>query len=122
MAATLNEAVPNSLTAAKEVPKEIPNDGTGVINLDPWLEPFRGELKSRFAKAQDWIKKLDEYEGGLDGFSKVHLSSNCTSGSCMLTYFVGLREVRTQCPGEWRYHIPRMGTQCRRGVSHRRVQ
>jgi 1,4-alpha-glucan branching enzyme len=73
---SLNEAAPNSVAAAAKAPTEVPNDGTGVINLDPWLEPFRGELKSRFAKAQDWIKKLDQYEGGLDGFSKVRNSSN----------------------------------------------
>ena len=79
MANTLNDAAKNSLSAAKEAPTELPNDGTGVINLDPWLEPFRGELKSRFAKAQQWIENLNKYEGGLDGFSKVRLSCG---GAC----------------------------------------
>ena len=69
MTSALNEAAPNSVVAPKAA--EVPNDGTGVIELDPWLEPFRGELKSRFAKAQNWIKTFDQYEGGLDGFSKV---------------------------------------------------
>lgn len=42
----------------------------GVIKLDPWLEPFRDALKHRFAKAQEWIKKIDETEGGLEKFSR----------------------------------------------------
>ena len=48
-----------------------PNDGTGVLRLDPWLEPFQDSLRSRFAQTHKWIKTLDEYEGGLDKFSKV---------------------------------------------------
>ena len=43
---------------------------TGVIDLDPWLEPFRDPLKSRFSKAQDWIKKINDSEGGLEKFSR----------------------------------------------------
>lgn len=43
---------------------------TGVIQLDPWLEPFRDALKHRFAKAQKWIKSIDETEGGLEKFSR----------------------------------------------------
>ncbi|RYP81676.1 hypothetical protein DL769_001908 [Monosporascus sp. CRB-8-3] len=48
----------------------IPADGTGVIELDPWLEPFRDPLKRRFARAQDWIKKINAAEGGLEKFSR----------------------------------------------------
>ncbi|KAH6717602.1 alpha-glucan branching enzyme [Leptodontidium sp. MPI-SDFR-AT-0119] len=48
----------------------IPNDGTGVVKMDPWLSPFKEELKKRYSKAQDWIKKIDETEGGLDKFSR----------------------------------------------------
>lgn len=43
----------------------------GVIKQDPWLEPFKDSLKHRFAKAQEWIKKIDETEGGLEKFSRV---------------------------------------------------
>jgi len=39
--------------------------------LDPWLSPFKEPLKKRFAKAQEWISKLNETEGGLEKFSKV---------------------------------------------------
>ncbi|KAI1328043.1 alpha amylase [Xylariaceae sp. FL0255] len=48
----------------------IPNDGTGVLQLDPWLSPFQDALKRRYAKAQEWIKKLDDTEGGIEKFSR----------------------------------------------------
>ncbi|KAI0876369.1 alpha amylase [Hypoxylon argillaceum] len=48
----------------------LPNDGTGVIKLDPYLSPFQEPLKRRYAKAHEWIKKLAEGEGGVDKFSK----------------------------------------------------
>jgi hypothetical protein len=41
------------------------------VKLDPWLSPFQDSLKSRYAKAQEWIKRINETEGGLDKFSKV---------------------------------------------------
>jgi len=44
---------------------------SGVLKLDPWLSPFQDALKRRFSKAQEWIKRIDETEGGLDKFSKV---------------------------------------------------
>lgn len=50
--------------------KKVPADGTGVIKLDPWLEPFRDALRSRYSYAQKWIRTIDETEGGLDKFSK----------------------------------------------------
>ncbi|KAK5937184.1 alpha-1,4-glucan branching enzyme [Knufia obscura] len=45
-------------------------DGTGIIELDPWLGDFRESLKKRFAKAQKWIKDIDQNEGGLEKFSR----------------------------------------------------
>ncbi|KAJ9604641.1 alpha-1,4-glucan branching enzyme [Cladophialophora chaetospira] len=59
----------NSVLAAPSGGHAAP-DGTGVIQLDPWLEPFKEPLKHRFAKAQDWIKKIDQTEGGLEKFSR----------------------------------------------------
>lgn len=43
---------------------------SGVIKLDPWLEPFKDALRSRYSYAQKWIKIIDETEGGLEKFSK----------------------------------------------------
>ena len=68
---------------------QIPTDGTGtpstaplseelntdklagVVALDPWLGPYKDALRSRYSKAQEWIKKLNETEGGLEKFSRV---------------------------------------------------
>ncbi|OJJ77151.1 hypothetical protein ASPBRDRAFT_165825 [Aspergillus brasiliensis CBS 101740] len=47
-----------------------PPDGTGVIQLDPWLEPFRDALKQRFEFVESWVKTINESEGGLDKFSR----------------------------------------------------
>jgi 1,4-alpha-glucan branching enzyme len=58
---------PTTDTATKAV--EIPTDGTGVLTLDPWLEPFKDFLRARYSMAQNWITRLDECEGGLDKFS-----------------------------------------------------
>jgi hypothetical protein len=43
----------------------------GIVQLDSYLEPFSGALKSRYAKAQQWIKTIDETEGGLEKFSRA---------------------------------------------------
>src|SRR5215469_15958201 len=45
---------------------------TGVIKLDPWLDPFKVAIKRRFDEAQKWVKKIDDTEGGLENFTKVN--------------------------------------------------
>ncbi|VBB83794.1 Putative Glycoside Hydrolase Family 13 [Podospora comata] len=60
----------NTLAKNGHTAGNIPNDGTGVVALDPYLEPFKPALKRRFDKAQEWIKKIEKTEGGLDKFSK----------------------------------------------------
>jgi 1,4-alpha-glucan branching enzyme len=42
----------------------------GIVQLDPWLEPFKDSLKSRFAKAKRWLDTIDQTEGGLEKFSR----------------------------------------------------
>ncbi|MCJ1462318.1 alpha-1,4-glucan branching enzyme [Pseudocyphellaria aurata] len=49
---------------------QVPADGTGVIQLDPWLSPFKDALRSRYSRAQRWIKTIEETEGGLEKFSR----------------------------------------------------
>lgn len=49
----------------------------GVIQLDPWLEPFRDALKQRFQYVESWVKTINETEGGLDKFSRVSDLSCC---------------------------------------------
>jgi hypothetical protein len=64
----LKMAAPNGSANAEA--QEVPNDGTGVVQLDPWLSPFKESLKRRYAKAQDWIKKIEISEGGVEKFSQ----------------------------------------------------
>lgn len=42
----------------------------GVLQVDPWLSPFQDALKRRYSKAKEWIKTIDDTEGGLAKFSK----------------------------------------------------
>lgn len=58
------------VASASKTVEEIPQDGTGVITLDPWLTPFQESLKRRYSKTQSWIKTIDATEGGLEQFSK----------------------------------------------------
>lgn len=70
--------VPKTVPASGPVPSngtaKLPNDGTGVLQLDPWLEPFKDNLRSRYSKAQEWIQTLEKHEGGLEKFSRVCLT------------------------------------------------
>lgn len=66
----VNEKSANSVFA-KPASNGVPNDGTGIIQMDGYLEPFRDAIKSRYAKAQQWIKDIDSTEGGLEKFSRV---------------------------------------------------
>ena len=50
----------------------------GVVQLDPWLAPFKDGLRSRFSKAQNWLKTINEAEGGLEQFSRVRLDPSCS--------------------------------------------
>ena len=68
MAGTLNQSVDNSLQASSAGSK-VP-DGTGIVDLDPWLGDFKDVLKSRFAKAKRWIDTIDQTEGGMEQFSR----------------------------------------------------
>ena len=43
----------------------------GVVQLDPWLSPFKESLRRRYTKAQDWIATINKSEGGLEKFSRV---------------------------------------------------
>lgn len=43
----------------------------GVVKLDPSLAPFSDALKRRYAKVQQWIKAINDSEGGVEKFSRV---------------------------------------------------
>lgn len=67
-----NAEVTKNLEEPKEEKKEeeIP-EGCGVIQKDPWLAPFKDEIKRRYDYTKTWIKQIEETEGGLEKFSKV---------------------------------------------------
>ncbi|KAI8580360.1 hypothetical protein K450DRAFT_238150 [Umbelopsis ramanniana AG] len=48
----------------------MPTDGTGVAVLDPWLEPFTGALRHRYALFQKYKKMINESGGGYENFTK----------------------------------------------------
>jgi len=50
---------------------------SGVVQLDPWLSPFKDALRSRYSHAQKWIKTINDTEGGLEKFSRVSLFLRC---------------------------------------------
>ena len=48
----------------------LPLMNAGVVQLDPWLSPFKDALRSRYSHAQKWIRTIDDTEGGIEKFSR----------------------------------------------------
>lgn len=63
-------------------------DGTKIISVDPWLEPFAGGLKSRYAVYKHWRSLIEQNEGGLDKFSKgyEHMGFHVDPATQAVTY------------------------------------
>lgn len=45
-------------------------DGTGVVQLDPWLEPYSAALRHRYSAYLGWVDTINKTEGGLAQFAK----------------------------------------------------
>lgn len=78
----------------------IPDDGTGVVHLDPWLGPWKDEIRDRYITAKEWIDKFNKYEGGLDNFSKVYISNLDEHKKTFLTnlfFFRAMRDMASMC-------------------------
>lgn len=45
-------------------------DGTRIVSVDPWLEPFAGSLRERYGVYKKWSEAIARDEGGLLEFSK----------------------------------------------------
>lgn len=41
-----------------------------ILDIDPWLEPHKGDISRRIAIADDWLTRLEEDEGGIVKFSE----------------------------------------------------
>lgn len=48
----------------------IPFAGTGIIALDPWLEPFKGAIQNRFKHYEGIKREIEQGEGGYEKFSR----------------------------------------------------
>ncbi|KAI9285985.1 1,4-alpha-glucan-branching enzyme GBE1 [Umbelopsis sp. AD052] len=48
----------------------MPEDGSGVVVLDPWLEPFKPALQARYKRFQSWVAKINESGKGYENFTK----------------------------------------------------
>lgn len=47
-------------------------DGTGLIDLDPWLKPYEEALRRRYRKYRSTLQRIVEAAGSLDAFSRGH--------------------------------------------------
>ncbi|KAJ9121505.1 alpha-1,4-glucan branching enzyme [Naganishia vaughanmartiniae] len=49
-----------------------PEDGTAIVQLDPYLEPYKGAIKYRYDRFAQLKQQIKESEGGYDKFSKSY--------------------------------------------------
>jgi 1,4-alpha-glucan branching enzyme len=49
-----------------------PQDGTGVVQVDPWLEPYAEALRHRYKGFLQWMDIFNQYEGGLAKFAQAY--------------------------------------------------
>ncbi|KAG0374682.1 alpha-1,4-glucan branching enzyme [Mortierella sp. AD032] len=80
---TVVAAKPTKPTAPFAQQRE--EDGTSVIGLDPWLEPYSGGLKHRYAAYKGWREKI-ENEGGYEKFSRGYERFGFTVSETGITY------------------------------------
>lgn len=143
----LNEQAPDSVLAAPPS-NEIAKDGTGVsihicisqcshsqsagvVALDPYLEPYKPALRSRFSKAQKWLDTINSTEGGLDKFSRGYETFGFTvasdgtityrewAPSALRAYLIGdfngwnrdSHEMKRNPFGVWEISLPPVGGQ-----------
>jgi len=57
------EQMPQSTTTSR-------TDGTGLIDIDPWLEPYANALRHRFRNYQFALRNIESAEGTLENFSR----------------------------------------------------
>ncbi|NOX57526.1 MAG: 1,4-alpha-glucan-branching enzyme [Planctomycetes bacterium] len=53
-------------------PNQPRTDGTGLIDVDPWLEPYADALRRRFNKYQTTLADIEAAEASLAEFSRGH--------------------------------------------------
>jgi 1,4-alpha-glucan branching enzyme len=55
-------------------------DGTGLIDMDPWLEPFADRLRHRYRRFMDLQDRIVKAEGSLEQFSHGYFSFGFNRG------------------------------------------
>ncbi|KAF9345753.1 hypothetical protein BGX26_002772 [Mortierella sp. AD094] len=58
-----------SMTTPAVPPPSAIADGTGVIQLDPWLAPYKEALQERYASFKKWKDSIDQ-QGGYEKFTR----------------------------------------------------
>jgi 1,4-alpha-glucan branching enzyme len=71
--ATLTDETKGNSMAQNASPTKPPrNDGTGIVELDPWLEPYSQKLRDRFNHYNAMLAKIDAAGGLLGPISQGH--------------------------------------------------
>lgn len=68
---------------------ELRTDGTGLIAIDPWLEPYADRLRTRWSHYQRQLERILAHSGSLEAFASGH------------RYFGFQRGVHNGQPGVW---------------------
>ncbi len=82
------DTAPERLDMTQQAQQTHP-DGTGLIALDPWLEPYADALRHRYARYRQRLEEIIAAEGSLERFSCGH------------EYFGFNRGERDGQPGIW---------------------
>ncbi|KAG5461603.1 MAG: glycoside hydrolase superfamily, partial [Olpidium bornovanus] len=48
------------------------DEGTGVVRIDPWLEPFRGAIRHRYSMYKEWLDRINKNDAGYDKFTRAY--------------------------------------------------
>ncbi|MBI4581467.1 MAG: alpha amylase C-terminal domain-containing protein [Planctomycetes bacterium] len=57
-------------------------DGTGLIKVDPWLEPYADALRHRYRKYREALARCIEAAGSLDAFARGYEYYGFNRGEC----------------------------------------
>jgi 1,4-alpha-glucan branching enzyme len=68
------------------------NDGTGIVELDPWLEPYSQKLRDRFNHLNSTLAKINATGGLLGPISQGHHYFGLNRGECNGSKGVWYRE------------------------------
>jgi 1,4-alpha-glucan branching enzyme len=65
-----NAKTPNDTSNVKSMHRIATTNSLKVIEDDPYLNPYKSVFDHRFAIYKNWIHKIDEFEGGIDQFTR----------------------------------------------------